>query len=368
MGLRGPGAARRRAVIRDAESVTRPLPWLRPRLTRAQRVVRFLEFLPITKGPYAGRTLKLLPTQREFISAIYGDLDRAGLRKRRLGISSQPKGGGKTSLCAGLVLCHLLGPESEPRGEVYSAAVDRGQAAIIFAEAEAIILQVPEFAASTNIARFHKRIEVLSGDGAGSTYAALSSDARGAHGLSPSLFVYDELAQAKDRELLDNLVNGLGKRKEALGLIISTQAPDDTHPLSTLLDDGLSGTDPSIFVQLIAAPPEADPFAEETWFACNPALGKYLSLSEMRQAAERARRIPAFESSFRNLRLNQRVDASEDDRIVTLSVWKRGNVMVDRRALAGRTCYGALDLSGKHDLTAAVLVFPDDEDEPGYDI
>src|SRR3954452_13590259 len=104
--------------------------------------------------------MKLLPEQREFIDATYGDLDRAGLRKRRLGISSQPKGGGKTSLCAGLVLCHLLGPESEPRGEVYSAAVDRGQAAIVFGEAEATIMQVPEFAASVNIQRFHKKIEV----------------------------------------------------------------------------------------------------------------------------------------------------------------------------------------------------------------
>jgi phage terminase large subunit-like protein len=220
-----------------------------------------------------------------------------------------------------------------------------------------------------NVQRFHKRIEVTEGDGEGSTYAALSADARGAHGLSPSLFVYDELAQAKDRELLDALVNGLGKRKEALGIVISTQAPSDDHPLSQLIDDGLTGADPSIFVQLLAAPAEADPFAEATWRACNPALGKYLSLSEMRQAAERARRIPAFEAGFRNLRLNQRVDASEDDRIVTLPTWQLGDVPVDRAALAGRTCYGALDLSGKHDLTALVLAFPsEDDEEPIYDL
>src|SRR4051794_5078615 len=101
MGLRGPGAQRRRVATQAAEGVTRRLPWLNPRLTRAQRVIRFLESLPITKGPYAGRTLKLLPTQRQFINAIYSELDKAGLRKRRLGIASQPKGGGKTSLCAG---------------------------------------------------------------------------------------------------------------------------------------------------------------------------------------------------------------------------------------------------------------------------
>lgn len=369
MGLRGPGAARLRlAREEDADEKPRSLPWERKGLTRFGRVRAFLEFLPITKGPLAGKSLKLLPEQRAFVEEVYGNLDRRGLRKRRLGIKSEPKGNGKTGLVAGLCLCHLLGPEAEVRGEVYSAAIDRQQAGLIFAEMEAVILRIPEFARRVNIQRFHKRMEVLSGQGEGSTYEALSADARRAHGLSPSLFAYDELAQAKDRVLLDNLIAGLGKRKEALGIIISTQAPDDEHSLSQLIDDGLSGADPSIFVQLIAAPNEADPFAEATWRACNPALGIYLSLEEMRTAAERARRIPAFEPAFRNLRLNQRVDAREEDRIVTLPVWKLGNVAVDRANLKGRKCFAALDLSGKHDLTSLTMVFPDDEPEPGFDI
>lgn len=358
MGLRGPGAARLRQAREASAGRKRRLPWKVKNLSRVDRVIRFLEWLPITKGPLAGKRMRLLKEQRDFVVEVYGDLDARGLRRRRIGIKSEPKGNGKSGLCAGLVLCHLFGPESEPRGEVYSASIDRGLAGIIYAECEAVISAVPEFAARTNCQRFHKRIEVISGDGAGSTYEALSSDARGAHGRAPSLFVYDELAQAKDRELLDNLINGLGKRKEGLGLIISTQAPNDDHPLSQMIDDGLRGDDPSIFVQLLAAPPEADPFAEETWFGCNPALGRYLSVEEIRQAAHRARRMPSFEPGFRNLRLNQRVDARAEDRIVTLQVWRQGGMAVDRAALARRTCYGGLDLSGKHDLTSLVLVFP----------
>jgi phage terminase large subunit-like protein len=312
--------------------------------------------------------MRLLPEQRRFIEEVYGRLDRRGLRRRRLAIKSEPKGNGKTGLIAGLCLCHLLGPEAEPRGEIYSAAIDRQMAALIFAEMEAIIYAVPEFAEICNIIRFHKRIEVLAGAARGSTYEALSADARRAHGLSPTLFCYDELAQAKDRVLLDNLINGLGKRKEALGLIISTQAPDETHPLSQLIDEGLRGEDSSLFVQLTAAPEDADPFAEATWTACNPALGRFLSLEEMRTAAERARRIPAFESSFRNLRLNQRIDSREEDRLVSHAVWKTGEVPIDRERLRGRQCYAGLDLSGKHDLTALVLAFPDDDPEPGFDL
>lgn len=344
------------------------MPWTKRGQSRAERVVAFLEFLPITKGPLAGKRMKLLDDQREFVNAIYGELGPDGKRIRRIGVKSQPKGGGKTGLCAGLVLCHLLGPESEARGEVYSAAIDRNQASIIFRECEAIILEVPEFAERVNITRFHKRIEVLDGDGKGSTYDAMSAEAKSAHGLAPSLFVYDELAQAPDRELLDALINGLGKRAEALGLIISTQAPDDEHPLSQIIDDGLTGADPSIFVQLLAAPFDADPFDEATWRACNPALDKFLSLQEFREAANRARRMPAFEAGFRNLRLNQRVEASEENRLVTAPVWKRGDIGVDRAKLAGRICYAGLDLSAKHDLTTCVLVFPSDDDPAVFDV
>lgn len=343
-------------------------PWQAKKLSRVERVIKFLEYLPVTKGPLAGEPMVLLDEQVEFIRTIYGTVKRGGSRRYRIGIQSEPKGNGKTGLVAGICLCHLLGPEAEPRGEVYSAAIDRFQAALIFSEMEAILRQVPELGMLVSVSRFHKKIEVIDGPHAGSTYEALSADARRAHGLSPSLFAYDELAQAKSRELLDNLVNGLGKRKDALGLIISTQAPDDAHPLSQMIDSGLAGTDPSMHVQLLCAPEGADPWDERTWRDCNPALGKFLSLEEMREAALRAKNLPAFEPAFRNLRLNQRVDARTEERIVPIAVWQRGKTRASEASLAGRRCWAALDLSGKQDLTSLTLVFPDDETEPGFDV
>ena len=47
---------------------------------------------------------------------------------------------------AALALAHLLGPESEARGEVYSCAYNKLQAALIFAEMKAIVQAVPAFA------------------------------------------------------------------------------------------------------------------------------------------------------------------------------------------------------------------------------
>jgi phage terminase large subunit-like protein len=368
MGLRGIGAARLKQARDAALARKRRLPWERKGRTRAQRIIAFLEWLPVTKGILAGRRMKLLPDQREFINAVYGPAKPDGRRRVALAIKSAAKGNGKTGLCAGLALAHLVGPEGEPRGEIYSASIDGVHARRLFSEMEAMILQRPELAALLNVQRFRSRIEVMSGPALGSIYEALSADGRKAQGLAPSLWIFDELAQVEDRTLLDGLMEGTGKRLEGLGIVISTQARSDEHPLSQLIDDGLTGNDRSVFVHLLAAPDDADPFDEEVLRSVNPAWGKFLDLDDLRRSQKRARRMPAFEPAFRNLRLNQRVDANSDNRIVTVPVWQQGAAMINRNALARRPCYGALDLSGKIDLTSFVLAFPDEQPEPVFSL
>jgi phage terminase large subunit-like protein len=301
--------------------------------------------------------MRLLPGQRAFVNGLYG-----GRRRVRIGVKSEPRGNGKTGFLSGLALCHLLGPEAEPRGAVYSASIDRSMSALIFAEMTAIILAVPSFAMRVNIQRFHKKIEVLTGKGQGSEYEALSADARRGHGLAPSLWIYDELAQAKDGELLNNLMTAMGKRARSLGVVISTQADTDLHPLSQLIDDGLSGSDPTILVQLTVAPTDADPFDPETIRAVNPALGVFLNAADVFAEAERARRVPAFRAAFRNRRLNQRIQAEE--RWITLEAWDA--CAVEPGPLTGRRAFLGVDLSATADLTAVAIVAP--TEDGGYDV
>jgi phage terminase large subunit-like protein len=241
------------------------------------------------------------------------------------------------------------------RGAVFSAAVDRNQASILFEEMRAIVQAVPEMECRVNVMKHCKKIEVLSGPGAGSVYEALSSDARRGHGLAPSFWVYDELGQVKDRELLDALMTAMGKQPQSLGVVISTQAATDDHPLSQLIDDGLAGLDPSVYVQLVAAPAEADPFSEDIWRACNPAYGIFLDPADFHQQAERARRMPSFAAAFKNHRLNLRI--APDPRLISRDDWLACSGTIDREALRGRQCWGALDLSSTTDLTCLLLAF-----------
>jgi phage terminase large subunit-like protein len=349
-------ALQRQAKEELADKRKRRLPWERKGLSRVERVIAFLEFLPITKGIKLGTKLKLLPGQRRFIERVYGSTEV------RIAVRSEARGNGKTGLVAGLALCHLLGPEAEERGECYSAAVNRQQSALMHSEMSAIIEAVPEFAAITRIKTGSQRrqIEVVEGPGKGSKYEALSADARRGHGLAVSWWAYDEMAQTRDRKLFDALRTAMGKRNRCLGIILSTQAEDDEHPLSQLIDDGLAGNDPSLIIDLTCAPPNADVFDHDVIRAANPALGIFLDPETLFKEADQARRMPSAESAFRNLRCNQRI-AAASDLLCTPAVWNQGDEPIDDDIFRdGRPVFGGLDLSGRLDLTALVLAVEDD--------
>jgi phage terminase large subunit-like protein len=365
MGMRGINATPK-STSKRAHAHTSPRhPWTAKGLSRAERVIAFVETLPCTAGPLAGTKLKLRPWQKSFIRAVY-KTDKTGNRLVRTAVLSVGRKNGKTQLAAALCLAHCCGPESEPRGECYSVACTRFQAGRIFAEMVAIITRVPWLNDRINIIRFRKELEDTIN---GSTFAVLSADVAPVHGLSPSFVCYDELAQVPSRVLYDALGTALGGRAQPLMLVISTQAARDEAPMSELIDYGLriargEITDPGFHLTLYTAPPEADPWRFATWKMANPALGDFRSLEDVKRLALQAQRMPAAEMSFRNLILNQRCDASAQ--FLNMATWKAcGDEPCDAN-LKGRPCYAGLDLAASRDLTALVLVFAGDDG--GFDV
>jgi phage terminase large subunit-like protein len=271
---------------------------------------------------------------------------------------SMGRANGKTGLAAVLALCHLVGPEAQPRGEVYAAANDRFQSGRLFNEIAAIVERTPWLARRVSIRRHVKELEDIGGTG--SLFAALSADVPTKHGLAPNFVVMDELGQSQSRELLDTLQTALGKKPDPMLWIISTQAATDAMPMSEIVDYGLQVQrgdiiDPSFHLVLYAAPPEADPWKVATWRKANPGLGDILSLDHVKRLAKQAKNVPSAEASFRNHVLNQRVATSNV--FIAPSVWKACGSAVDLEALAGGVdVYGGLDLSAVRDLTALVLI------------
>jgi len=380
MGQRGKGAKPKLTVVekpaqRSLGFIQEPvsplrstLPWEAPGLSRVERIGAFLEDLPITQGSLAGTKLKLRDWQWAFLEAVYAE-DECGRRPVRTAVLSMARKNGKTQLVAGLGLCHLLGPEAENRGEVYAAANDKQQSGKTFMEMVAILDEHPELDARVNVVKFSKRIEVLRGQGKGSIFQALSADASTKQGLSPSFTIYDELGTAPKRDLYEALDTAMGARENPLLCVISTQAASDHAIMSELVDYGHkvnSGEvmDPSFHMTFYGAHEDDDPWAHETWAKANPALGDFRSLEDVERQASQAQRIPSKEQAFRNLILNQRVDAHV--RFLAKAEWDANAGEVDYQKLAGRECWGGLDLSQSRDLTAFVLVFPDDKG--GFDV
>ncbi|WP_103729938.1 terminase large subunit [Novosphingobium sp. HII-3] len=348
MGARGPGSGKLKAVAARAPAVVKH-PWEKDGMPAADRVLAFLGTLPIVSGLRAGETMEVLDFQERFVRGVYAENE--GERLVRLAGLSVARGNGKSGLLAGLSLAHLLGPMIEPYGECYAAALDREQASVLYRMTCAYIYEVPWMAARVNI---RDQTKEITDHESGSLWRALTSDARKAHGLAPSFWVADEVAQWRSRELWDNLRTGMAKRKHALGVTISTQAADDLHFWSEMLD---AEPMPSVYTQLHAAPDDCALDDREAWAAANPAMGAFLNESEFADAAAMAMRSPSFAPAFRLLNLNQRIAA--EGRFIEQAEWEANAEPFDATELEGQRCYGGLDLSSTRDLTALALYFPD---------
>ncbi|MDO1559814.1 terminase large subunit [Brevundimonas sp. 2R-24] len=319
---------------------------------RAQRVIDFIEKLSLAPGvPF-----KLREWQRKFIRDIYEPIDpeRPGKRRTRRAVFSVARKNGKTEIAAAIILAHLIGPEAEYRGQIYSAANDREQAGFVFDVVRKFIDLSPGLREYLTVVPSTKTVFVKRSDvkAAGSKFRALSADAGTKHGLNASLVVYDELAQSKNRELYDTLRTSQGARAEPLFLAISTQSNDPSSVMSELIDFGLSGKDPTTVCHLYAAPEGCDLLDEEAWRAANPALGDFRDIHEIRTLAKEAKALPTAEQNFRLLYLNQRV--SQHASLITAADWKACEASFEFEP--GEPIYLGLDMSVRTDLTALVAV------------
>lgn len=328
-------------------------------LTRAERNIAWIEeHCRIPEGKFVGQMVKLTRHQRRWMVRIYDSPTRTF-------ILSMGRKNAKTAFSAFLLLLHLCGPEARTNSQLYSAAQSREQAGLLFSLAAKIVRMSPDLGHYITIRDTAKQLHC---EELGTLYRALSAEVSTSFGLSPAFVVHDELGQVRGprSELYEAIETAAGAQEEPLSIIISTQAPTDADLLSVLIDDALTGTDPLVKVEIYAAPKDTDalkldPFVEATIRMANPHYDDFMNKEEVLRQAENARRMPTRESSYRNLVLNQRVEARNP--FVSRTVWMNntGDIKL-RPEMEGLRIYGGLDLSAVNDLTACVWVSEPDED------
>lgn len=255
-----------------------------------------------------------------------------------------------TGLIAGILLAHIAGPEARLNAQIVSGAQSRDQAALVFELAAQMVQMSPELGRLVRIVPSGKRLIGLARN---VTYKALSAEGKTAHGLSPVLAILDEVGQV--RGPVDGFVSAIetsqGAYTDPLLIAISTQAATDNDLFSTWIDAQKNAPDPRVVSHVYTAPEDCELDDRAAWMMANPALGKFKAMQDLEAGARQAREMPANESTFRNLSLNQRVEAFSP--FVSRSVWMQ-NAAVPA-PLDGQKVYGGLDLSAVHDLTALVL-------------
>jgi phage terminase large subunit-like protein len=234
---------------------------------------------------------------------------------------------------------------------MFSCAQSRDQAAVLFSLAAKIVRLSPKLQSVITIKDTAKELLCPA---LGTSYKALSAEVSTAYGLSPALTIFDELGQVRGPRsaLYEALETATAAQADPLTVIISTQAPTDADLLSILIDDAMAGHDPTTVLRLNTAPEEADAFDEDTIRLANPAYDVFMNQREVLSMAADAKRMPAREAAFRNLVLNQRVEAEEP--FLSRGLWAACGA--EPADLTGREVYAGLDLSEVSDLTALVLL------------
>lgn len=330
----------------------------------ADRAVEFFErFLRHVKGRWAGAPFQLMDWQRdEVIRPLFGWKRADGMRRYRTVYVEVPRKNGKSTLAAGVAL-YLLFADREMGAEVYSAAADKDQAAIVFDVAKSMVEMSPALAKRAQT--FKRSIVVPS---TRSTYKVLSADAFTKHGLNAHGVIFDELHAQPNRELWDVLTTSVGARSQPVIFAMTTAGYDresicwEVHEYARKVKEGIFD-DPS-FLPVIYAADEGDDWRDsEVWAKANPGLGVTVSYDYLEGEARKAELVPAYQNTFRRLHLNQWTQ--QESRWLPMEKWDACAYPVDPKELEGRECYGGLDLASTSDIAAFVLVFPSQkEGEP----
>lgn len=396
-------------MVKLAEDILVPKPEdgveLRYSPEAAEHVEKFFSLLVFGQNDWAGQPFVLLDWERDLIRRFYGmqvkDDDGRWVRYRRFLYNEIPKKNGKSELAAGLGLYHLLA-DGEKIPNVGIFAVDKQNADIIYKCAKYMV-------ENTAIGRPAHRPLAWCRDSVreirtrfGGLMKVYSGDVDNKHGPSFSAILCDELhawAGRAGRDRWNVLTTGSDAARSQQTVLVLTTAGndpdrksigweihekcrrilawrrgeaerqgdgDDTEWLPIMYGvSALTGDDPDRIAAL-------DIYDDAVWKACNPSYGVTMKARKFRAEARAAKMNEAAERNFRWLRLNQWI-STKDIGWLPLTLYDKTQIGPSAKAereawvaehLTGKVCYGGLDMSLRTDLTAFVLVFPQ---QPGLD-
>ncbi|OOS03259.1 Phage terminase-like protein, large subunit, contains N-terminal HTH domain [Moraxella cuniculi DSM 21768] len=335
---------------------------------KAEKVAKFIQLLPHTKGKWAskGEKITLEPWQIFACCLPFGWLKRAtGYRRYTKLLIFVCRKNGKSAIAAG-VGNYMFCADGEFGAEVYSGATTEKQAWEVFRPAKIMVertLQLKDyFGIEVNASNMARPAD-------GSRFEPIIG--KPGDGSSPSCAIIDEYHEHKNNDLYDTMETGMGAREQPIMLVITTAGSSIGGACHQMVRDAERMLDgaidiPDLWAVLYGMDKDDDWTSDIALKKANPNMDISVS-AEFLQARQRdAKMSAAKQAIFRTKHLNEWVGAK--NAWLNMAKWAMAPERLPLSALTGRPCFIGLDLATKIDMVALVLLFPPYGDDKRYHV
>ena len=200
----------------------------------AEKVVKFAQMMPHTKGKWAGTLITLELWQCFILVVLFGWVKKSdGLRRFNEFYGEVARKNGKSILGA-IIGNYMLCGDGEPGSEVYAAATTQAQAFEVFRPAWLMVEKTPGYKNRFGIelGGTAKNPGNIYSMATGSRFEAVVG--KPGDGSSPHCWLNDEYHEAKTDESYDTGKTGMGSRENALMATLTTAGTNTSYPCYAL--------------------------------------------------------------------------------------------------------------------------------------
>ncbi len=322
----------------------------------AERVCKFMQLLPHTKGEWLRRRLKITlePWQLFFFASGFGWLKKSdGTRRFRELLLKVPRKNGKSIIAAGVGLFGLCA-DHEYGAEVYCGATNEKQAWEVFKPARLMVSKLPNLRKKFGLEIHAKKLTKSDG----SVFEPVIGQP--GDGSSPHIAIIDEYHEHPTSDQYDTFDTGMGSREQPFVLVITTAGDDIESPcydFEQRIIEMLRGTKDDALFGLIYGIDENDDWTDpQVLIKANPNYGISVKADYLLAQQQKAISRPRFTNRFKTKHLNVWVSAKEA--FFNMEKWKScEDKSLCISQFLGEDCIQACDLARKLDMNSKARIF-----------
>lgn len=324
-----------------------------------ERFIGFSRVCPHVKGHLRGKPIELEPWQQFAFANLLGfKVIATGRRKYRSAYIQVPRKNAKSTVAAILANWFLVMENGQQ--DIYTAAVSRDQARIVFDDARQMCVLSKPLKKRVAIQQ-HKVINPKRN----SLLKPLAAKAATIEGTNPSLAIVDEYHLHPDNAVYSALELGMGARPEGILFAITTSGSNVISACKQHYDyccQILAGEEQneSLFALIYELDDEKEIDDERLWIKANPNLNVSVDGDALYDTIQKARGIPSQWTEMLTKRFN--IWCQGETPWMGEGAWLACEMDYTETDLKGLACYAGMDLSSTGDITSVCYTFPVDNE------